>query len=313
MRRIAVIGAGPMGRLHARAVSRRAEAIGDCVLEAVVDRHGARSECVAGEFGGRALTAVAALCSADAVARVDAAIVAVPTREQAGASEALIVAGLGLLIEKPMTGTAAGAARLARHAADAGRILAVGHTEWWNPVWPRLLAACGIPRRVTLQRRHPPTERGLDIDVVQDFMIHDLDWVRRSFAGKIASLEAEGRAVRNERVDEARVELTFDDGATASLVASRVHADRSRVVEIEGTAGRATADLLTGEISLEEGEALRAAPDASGSLQEPLDRQLEDLLDACVSRKPPVNDAAHGVATLEWVDRIRARIHGDPA
>lgn len=313
VRRIAVIGAGPMGRLHARAVSRRAEAVGDCVLEAVVDRHGARSERVAGEFGGRALTALAALCGADAVARVDAAIVAVSTWEHAGASETLIDAGLDLLIEKPMTGTAAGAARLARHAANAGRILAVGHTEWWNPVWPRLLAACGTPRRATFQRRHPPTERGLDIDVVQDFMIHDLDWVRRRFAGEIVSLEAEGRAVRNERVDEARVEITFDDGATACLEASRVHADRSRVVEIEGTVGRGTGDLLTGEISLEKGEATHAAPEASGPLQEPLDRQLEDLLDACVARKPPANDAGHGVATLEWVDRIRARIHGEPA
>jgi len=313
VRRIAVIGAGPMGRLHARAVSRRAAAIGDCVLEAVVDRHPARSERVTGEFGGRALTAVAALCGVDALARVDAAIVAVPTGEQAGASEALIDAGLDLLVEKPMTGTAAGAVRLARHAADAGRILAVGHTEWWNPVWPRLLAACGTPRRVTLERRHPPTERGLDLDVVQDFMIHDLDWVRRTFAGELASLEVEGRPVRNERVDEARVELTFDDGATAHLEASRVHANRSRRVEIEGTAARGTGDLLTGEISLEDGEAVCAAQDVSGPLEEPLDRQLEDLLDACVSRKAPVNDAGHGVATLEWVDRIRARIQGDPA
>ena len=47
-----------------------------------------------------------------------------------------------------------------------------------------------------------------------------------------------------------------------------------------GGAGRGSGDLLTGEISLEEGEALRAAPDASGPLQEPLDRQLEDLLEA---------------------------------
>ena len=85
------------------------------------------------------------------------------------------------------------------------------------------------------------------------------------------------------------------------------------MVEIEGTVGRGTGYLLTGEISLEKGEATHAAPEASGPLQEPLDRQLEDLLDACVARKPPANDAGHGVATLEWVDRIRARIHGEPA
>ena len=35
--RVGVIGAGPMGRLHARAIARRAEREGGCALSFVVD------------------------------------------------------------------------------------------------------------------------------------------------------------------------------------------------------------------------------------------------------------------------------------
>ena len=62
-----------MGRLHARAVARRAEARGDCRLVGVVDRHETRSERVAEEFGAPA-------CPLGEV-EADAAIVAGLRRE----------------------------------------------------------------------------------------------------------------------------------------------------------------------------------------------------------------------------------------
>jgi predicted dehydrogenase len=41
--RVGVIGAGPMGRLHARAIARRAEREGDCTLSYVIDHDPGRS------------------------------------------------------------------------------------------------------------------------------------------------------------------------------------------------------------------------------------------------------------------------------
>ena len=210
-----------------------------------------------------------------------------------------------MLVEKPMTGAAVGAARLVELAASSQRVLAVGHTEWWNPIWARLLSVCGRPRRVSLERRHPATGRGLDIDVIQDFMIHDLDWVRRTVDSEIVECEAEGRCVQGERVDEARARLTFADGTEASFEASRVHDERIRCVEIEGTRGRARGDLITGEIF----EASSSAfDDGAADRMEPLDRQLADLLEACRDGRAPVNAGEEAVETLQVVDRVRARV-----
>lgn len=301
MLRIAVVGAGPMGRLHARAVSRRARAVGNCSLVGVSDRHAANSAGVAREFGG------AALSLGQAIEAADAAIVAVPTAEHAGVATALLSSGLDLLVEKPMTGTASGARRLLDLARRSERTLAVGHAEWWNPVWSRVLEAAGEPLRIRIRRLQPPSERGLDIDVIQDFMLHDLDWVRRRLGTTATLVEASGRRVANERLDEARVVLAFEGGTQVELVASRVHAARCRTIEVEGEGGSVSGDLDSGTVVGRASDYAPASSEASG-LREPLDLQLADFLQACADRSRPINDAEEGVATLELVDRVRAAI-----
>ena len=66
--RVGVIGAGPMGRLHARAIARRAEREGDCTLSYVIDHHSGRSASVAGEFGGEV-----GVVLADCLGKIDVA------------------------------------------------------------------------------------------------------------------------------------------------------------------------------------------------------------------------------------------------
>ena len=174
-------------------------------------------------------------------------------------------------------------------------------------MWARALDAAGKPERIRVERFHPPTDRGLDIDVVQDFMLHDLDCVRRYLPGDLTSLEATGRRVANDRLDEAQVRLVLAGGVRVELAASRVHAEKRRRVEIEGTSGQVVGDLLAGTIQRVEGEPITASASSSG-LAEPLDRQLADFLDACVGRTRPENDGAEGVASLELVDRVRDAI-----
>ena len=183
----------------------------------------------------------------------------------------------------------------------------MGHVEWWNPVWSRVLEAAGEPVRIRIHRLQPPSEQGLDIDVIQDFMLHDLDWVRRRLGTADTLVEASGRRVANERLDEARVVLAFEGGTQVELVASRVHTARCRTIEVEGESGSASGDLNSATVVGSAGE-LRPRPFGAPGLQEPLDLQLADFLRACADRSRPINDAEEGVATLELVDLVRTEI-----
>lgn len=294
--RVAVVGAGPMGRLHARTVARSAARDGDCMLAAIVDRHHARAASLAAEFGGEAVDGL------DRLRDVDAAIVAVPTAAHVDTALRLLEAGLDLLVEKPLALDVAHGEPLVARAEALERILQVGHVEWYNPLWRDALERAGRPSRICVERLQPASERGLDVDVVQDLMLHDLDWVTRSVAEEVVAFEARGAARAGGALDVARVELRFRSGCVASLRASRVHATRRRALEIEGSRGRVEVDLLVGSPAKSD----PARPD-------PLAIQWRRFVDAVSKRERPENDGRVGLAALRWVERVRASIRASGA
>jgi predicted dehydrogenase len=287
--RVAVIGAGPMGRLHARTVAASAARDGDCALVAIADRHAARASRLAAEYGVAAVEELRGLPAADA------AIVAVPTAAHLETALRLAEAGLDLLVEKPLALDVGEAMALVEGVAKRGRILQVGHVEWHNPVWRAALARAGRPRRITMQRLQPATERGRDVDVIQDLMLHDLDWVTRAVGEPIETLSAAGRRGERSALDEARVVLRFRSGCVALLWASRVHESRVRSLEIEGSLGSDAVDLL-------------AAPAQGSGGIDPLGIQWRAFVEAVLARRAPENDGRAGVEALRLVERVRGAI-----
>ena len=164
--RVAVVGVGHVGRHHARILA----SLPDVELVAVVDTDAERA--------AEAAAATGAVAEGDARSvdgRVDAVSVAVPTDVHLAVARPLLERGIAVLVEKPMASTVAEADALLTAARASGAILAVGHTERYNPAvmtaWPLVNA----PRFIEVHRLGAFPSRSLDIDVVFDVMIHDLD------------------------------------------------------------------------------------------------------------------------------------------
>jgi len=97
---VAVVGAGNMGRHHAR---NYAGLSGDAEFRAVVDTDVARAREVAARYGARAFTSVEELL--DGAPEVAAVSVAVPTSAHLDVSRRLLEAGKHVLVEKPIAPT----------------------------------------------------------------------------------------------------------------------------------------------------------------------------------------------------------------
>ncbi|MEE8166333.1 MAG: Gfo/Idh/MocA family oxidoreductase [Myxococcota bacterium] len=300
MTRVGVVGAGPMGRLHAKTVRRLADLGCGCQLVRVYDRHLVRAEVLAAETGAAASNHLDALAE-----QVDVVIIAVPTAAHLKLSKALLDRGLDLLVEKPLAGSVAEGESLIEAARMADRILQVGHVEWYNPSWRWAVSQAGTIGRIEVDRLQPSSTRGRDIDVVQDLMLHDLDWTMRLLGGAVSDLEAWGRCVEADRLDEAEARIRFESGSVVCLRASRVHRVRHREARIKGSAGFLTADLESGRVESTDGATLCAT---SGEGRDSLESQWLDFLEAVRSRKAPVNDGRVGVDALRWVDRVRDAI-----
>jgi len=299
--RAAVVGVGHLGRHHARILG----STPGVKLDAVVDRDRARAEEHAKASGARVLTDVSELNAIE----IDAVSVAVPTEDHLTVATPLLARGIGVLVEKPMTRSLDEADRMIE-AARAGRaILAIGHTERFNPAVEAALPHVSEPKFIEVHRLSPFPERSLDIDVIFDLMIHDLDVVRTLVRSEVVDLEAVGVPVLSPRFDIANVRLRFASGCIANLTASRISKDRVRKLRVFQRDSYISIDYAEQQVEAYRLDRGGARPAIGGGTltiekEEPLRREIEDFLDAVRNRRAPRVSGDDGRAALALADRI---------
>jgi predicted dehydrogenase len=235
--RIAVIGAGHMGRHHAAKVAELRDG-GGVAFAGVADLDLERARCIAAETGTRAAASGRELFDA-----ADAAIVAVPTAAHFEAVRAALEAGLDVLVEKPIAASVAQAQELLALARGCGRLLQVGSQEWYNPALRAIRPKIQRPRFVESHRLGPFSERGVDVDVVRDVMIHDLDILLKLLGEEPEHIEATGVPVVTDKVDIANARIAFPSGCVANLTASRVSVKPTRKIRFFQRDGHFSVDF----------------------------------------------------------------------
>jgi predicted dehydrogenase len=239
--RAAVVGVGYLGQFHAEKLA----AAPGVELVAVVDADPARAQSVAAKLGCAAHDDPRALAGA-----VDLVCVAVPTPRHRDVALPFLEAGVHVLVEKPIATTLAEADALIAAARKGGALLAVGHLQRFNPAFRALSAALAKPLYIECERLAGFKQRGIDVDVVLDLMIHDLDLVLSMAQSELAHVSACGFHVLTDSIDIASVRLEFADGCVANLSASRVSQQPVRKLRVFQADGYASADLQAGKLRL---------------------------------------------------------------
>ena len=304
--RAAVIGVGYLGQFHAEKLA----ALEGVELVAVVDADAARARQIAARHGCEALGDPRALQG-----RVDLASIAVPTDRHHDVALPLLEAGVHLLVEKPIARSLEEADAMLGAARRGGALLAVGHLERFNPAFRALAAASTKPLFIDCERLSGFKQRGIEVDVVLDLMIHDLDLVLSLARGEIALLSACGFQVLTDSIDIANVRIEFADGCVANLSASRVSQAPVRKLRVFQHDGYASADLQAGTLRMARRDARKGGiveEQAAFDDRDALRAQIEGFVDAVRSgRRPPVagEDGRKALALALEVGRlVRARL-----
>jgi len=221
--RVAVIGAGYLGRFHAQKYAH----LSACELVGVVDVDGQTAARVAAEVGSRAYRDYHEL-----LGQVDAVSIVTPTPSHCEVALQCLNAGAHVLVEKPVTETVVQAQRLIDAAQRRGRVLQVGHLERFNPAILAAEPLLSAPRFIECQRLAPFRDRGTDVNVVLDLMIHDIDLLQMIVRSPVAALEAIGTPVFSGEIDIANARLRFDNGCVANVTASRVSLKTERKLRV---------------------------------------------------------------------------------
>ena len=221
--RVGVIGAGHVGAIHARIYAQLPEA----ELVGVCDIAPERAQAVAGPWGATPYPTVRRL-----LPHVEAVSIAVPTAEHFRVAKACLARGIHVLLEKPITRTLAQADALLALAAQHQAVLQVGHVERFNSAFQGIASILREPRFIECHRLGPYTQRGTDVGVVLDLMIHDIDIVLWLVRSPVTRIEGVGVNVLSASEDIANARLTFANGAVANLTASRVTPEALRKIRL---------------------------------------------------------------------------------
>lgn len=211
--KVGVIGVGYLGRFHAEKYA----ALADTQLLGVADLSQEQAQEVAQALNTRAFTDYRQL-----LPLVEAVSVAVPTTQHYPVVRDCLESGCRVLVEKPLAVNVAEADELVRLSRERGSLLMVGHLERFNSAMEELKQRVTRPRFIESHRLSFFKERGTDVDVVLDLMIHDLDHVLSLVSAPVQEIRAAGISVLTDQVDLANARLEFADGCIANLTASRM-------------------------------------------------------------------------------------------
>ena len=226
--KVAVIGAGMMGKNHLRTYKN----LHGFELVGVYDIFADAAKSAADMFGIKAFTSLD-----DVAANVDAVSVVTTSITHAEVGEFFLNKGIHCLIEKPLATTEAECQRLISAAKKNNVTLLVGHIEQFNPAVEQLhkilidkSQICAIEAR----RMSAASGRITDVDVAMDLMIHDAEVVMSLVKSPVINVHAS--AVRSAKSpsgkDYINAMLEFTNGATATLTASRITQSRVRTLNI---------------------------------------------------------------------------------
>jgi predicted dehydrogenase len=299
--RAGVIGVGHLGQHHARLYA----SLPGAQLVGVFDQSVERAQVVADRHGARVFRTVDELLS-----QVDVVSVAVPTSGHYAVAKSCLQAGKHLLVEKPIAVMPGEAQELVELAKQRGCRLQVGHSERFNPVMALMRPHITKPVFIECHRLSSFSERGTDVDVVLDLMIHDLDLVLSLNPGPVEEVRAAGVAVLSSSIDIAHARIQFQSGGVANLTSSRVSTNKMRRLRIFQRDNYLSIDFQArqGMIcrrSAQAGE--RPTVDVThlqGGDEEPLKLQLESFLHAVDTGTRPVVSGEDGAAAVAVAHQV---------
>jgi predicted dehydrogenase len=233
--RVAVIGAGKMGTIHAKVYAQMPQS----ELVAVVDIDAERARRLADQYHCLALAD-----GADLLDKVDAVTIATPTVTHLKLAKVFIENKIAVLIEKPLAVNVREGKQIVALAKKNDSVVAVGHSERCNPVAQAIKRLDIQPKFIEANRLCPYPFRSTDVGVVLDVMIHDIDIILSLAASKIKKVDAVGVGVVEEKEDICNARIIFQNGCIANITASRLALKTERKVRVFSRQAYLSVDYL---------------------------------------------------------------------
>ncbi|MBN2363266.1 Gfo/Idh/MocA family oxidoreductase [candidate division WOR-3 bacterium] len=303
--RTGVIGVGHLGRHHARIYKQLG------CLEGVYDLNQDRMNEVAAEFSCKPYPDMNEL-----IKKVDAVSLATTASTHHTIGMKVLDNKKHLLVEKPVTVLTSHAEEMIRSASKGGVVLQVGHSERFNPAFLYVKDKIRDPFFIESHRIGFPSERGLDVAVVFDLMIHDIDIALQYIKSPIKEISAIGGPIFSREIDIANARVEFENGAIANLMVSRAAQKSKRKIRFFQMDAYISLDFQERIVeiykrTLENGKYSISVDKSEQKEGEPLMLEISSFINSVKEGKKPEVSGEDGMRSLEvaWkiIEKIKTR------
>lgn len=300
--RFAVLGAGRIGKVHARAVSGNA----DASLVAVADAMAPAAEALATEYGCE----VRSIEEIESATDVDAVVICTPTDTHSDLIERFVSAGKAVFCEKPIDLSVARVQACLKVVASGKGKLMVGFNRRFDPHFIAVRkaideGAIGAVEMVNITSRDPGAPPVSYIErsggIFRDMTIHDFDMARFLLGEDPVAVSAHGAVLTDPAIgaagdfDSVNVMLETASGRQCVISNSRrATYGYDQRIEVLGATGMISAENQR-EVSIE-------IANASGFTRPP-------LLDFFMNRYT----AAYAAEIAHFVDAVKSGVDMTPS
>ncbi len=248
--RFGLLGAGRIGKVHARALSADAGAS----LVAVADAMAPAAKAIADQYGCEVRSIAAILAAKD----IDAVVICTPTDTHADLIEAFAKAGKAIFCEKPIDLSLDRVKACLKVVRDAKAVLMVGFNRRFDPHFAAVKAeitrgTLGTVEMVTITSRDPGAPP-LDYiarsgGIFRDMTIHDFDMARFLLGEEVSEVSAMAAVLVDPAIgkagdsDSVQVMLKTATGKMCLISNSRrATYGYDQRIEVHGSLGAASAE-----------------------------------------------------------------------
>jgi predicted dehydrogenase len=316
---VAVAGAGAWGKNHVRTLN----ALGS--LGGVVETSPSLRQRLQADYPG--LPVWGSLD--EAFPHVEGIVIATPAATHAGLASQALEAGLGVLVEKPMTLDARHAEALVGLAVGCDRTLMVGHLLLYQSAIQELkrqldAGVVGQVLRIDQERLSHGRVRSQE-NVLWSFAPHDVAVLFYLMGEAPAEVQASGACFLQPGIpDDVHLELTFSGHRSAHIHAGWYWPEKRRGLRVLGTTGMIVYDEADQSLALHRKHL--AGGEGPGSLfpvdlgavllylgqGEALVREDQHFLDCLHRHTRPLSDGPSGVEVIRVLERADALLRQAP-
>jgi myo-inositol 2-dehydrogenase/D-chiro-inositol 1-dehydrogenase len=248
--RFAVLGAGRIGQVHARAIS----SVPEATLVAIAEPNAAAAATAAQTFG----CAIRSIDECAAAGDIDAVVICTPTDTHADLIERFARAGKAIFCEKPVDLSVKRVKTCLEVVGETGASLMIGFQRRFDPDFRALKAVIDAGRigeveMVTLTSRDPgPPPYDYIVrsgGIFRDMTIHDFDVARWLLGEEVETVQAAASVLVDPEIgkhgdfDSANVILTTASGRQCTITNSRRAAyGYDQRIEVLGSQGTVSAE-----------------------------------------------------------------------